>query len=66
MVFPLLLIKEFFKSYKGTLIFVLQGSIPLTLNKKFRLTVFQLNFESGAYRPSVLAPRQGPDLGNLQ
>ena len=50
----------------GTLISVLQGSIPLTLNKKFRLTVFQLNLESGAYRPSVLAPRQGRDLGNLQ
>ena len=61
-----LCIKEFLKFYMGTLIFVLQGSIPLTLNKKFRLTVFQLNLEPGAYRPSVLAPRQGRDLGNLQ
>ncbi len=40
--------------YGETLIFVLQGSIPLTLNKKFRLTVCQLNFESGAYIPSIL------------
>ena len=36
------------------------------LIKKFRLAVCHLNLKSGAYRPSVLSPRQGNDLVNLQ